>query len=122
MQHLPQGEINDLKTDTKKWEVERQPGNISSPELKIPQTSDRILAEYRSSTTHQYRTRYGPTEEGYQYDWSSSGSGLPRAYDTGISAQRNFASAQSYSSTYAPSQGLIYTVQRYNAAGGPSDP
>jgi hypothetical protein len=83
----------------------------------------RNIAEYRSSTTYRSRSYFGPTEAAplpVQYDWSNSQS--PRGYDSGISAQRNLASAQSYSSTYAPPQRLQYTVQRYNAAGGPSDP
>jgi hypothetical protein len=75
---------------------------------------DRILDHYRSSTTHQIRQYLGPSEGAYD-----SRSGYPaEVYDSGIERSAFQYRSVGYA---APSQGVHFTLHRYNAAGGPSD-
>lgn len=72
--------IADLKADSARWEAERrqtasrgQPsGGEYSRDAKDIRNSNTPLVEYRSSTTHQSRQYYGPT------DAASTGYGTPQ--------------------------------------------
>jgi hypothetical protein len=122
--------IADLKADSERWEAERrqtasrgQPSNgISSRDSNgMVRKSNTPVVEYRSSTTHQSRQYYGPTEaapgvapgygaQGYQAPASSV---QPGVYDSGYQTQ---AYAQPQPAYNGASQGYA-TQDNYYVAG-----
>jgi hypothetical protein len=112
--------IADLKADSERWEAERrqtasrgQPQNgISSRDSeRFGSNSNTPVVEYRSSTTHQSRQYYGPTEAAPPVQGV-----YPAA--TSVQPQGVYDSPQYQSSTtYAqPAQGYGSTTQGYGSS------
>lgn len=103
--------IADLKADSARWDTERRQtasrGQSSGGEYSRDTSDIRIsntpVVEYRSSTTHQSRQYYGPT------DASSAGYATPQAQ------------VQSQPSTYGGDRYSQPSVGSYSAQGYPPD-
>lgn len=86
--------IADLKADSQRWEAERR------------QTASRGQpsgVEYRSSTTHQSRQYYGPTESGSTPGYSQTPQAQAQVYDSGPQYQQGGYAQPSVG--YAANQG-----------------
>lgn len=121
--------IADLKQDSERWDAERrqtasrgQPSNgISSRDSNgIVRNSNTPIVEYRSSTTHQSRQYYGPTEAssgGSQGFGASPGytgaavSAQQGVYDNGYPSQPSYAQpAPGYAPQGYPTQDNYYVA------------
>lgn len=120
--------IADLKADSQRWELEREQtasrgqasNGISLRDSDgIVRKSNVPIVGYISSSTHETRQYYGPTDRGHaSSDYPSSGSAgtpLRNTYDAPVYQQQS-QYAQPASSGYAPSSG--YPIQdNYYVAG-----
>lgn len=113
--------IADLKADSARWEAERsqtasrgQPSNgISSRDSDgMVRNSNTPIVEYRSSTTHQSRQYYGPTEAAAPAVSQGYG-GAPAYQSAGVSIQQGVYD-NGYQQQYAP-QAPVYADPGYNA-------
>ena len=121
--------IADLKNDSERWAAERrqtasrgQPSNgISSRDSNgMVRNSNTPIVEYRSSTTHQSRQYYGPSEttpavaQGYGSapTYPSAGASVQQGvYDSGYPAQQYGQPAAIYATdTGYPAQGEYYVA------------
>lgn len=134
--------INDLRADSERWELERRQtasasrgnGIASRDSNGMGRQSNTPVVEYRSSTTHQARQHYGPSQEtpaptpvapaaGYGaqgYSQPASGYGQTQVPDYGPSYAQTYSSQPA--SGYAPSQPAGYPSSTPYASSIPQDP